>query len=173
MPHIDYSTDIFKHYVRSEGWLPACRQQARAIRNRSKKFPLRYFTFCAADAIDVFMLERAGILRRSEETGRLEGVFFCERNEEDFGRIADLIGSPAQGFQGEFERIVLFEDDADTQGRELYGDDVAEAYSDEVRRKLRCKDAHRRLRNEFPFDIINLDLFGIMFPPRRGVITPL
>ena len=33
--------------------------------------------------------------------------------------------------------------------------------------KLRYKDAHCRLRKAFPFDIINLDVCGVMFPPRK------
>ncbi len=172
MSHIDYSADILKHYVRKYAWLPACQLQLSTAKKRSKKIPLKYFTFCAADAIDVFMLAREGILRRSEQTGRLDGVYFCEKDAEAFGKIADLIGSPEQGFQGEFEKIVLFEDDKDTFGRELYTE-AAESYSEDIRRKLRYKDAHHRLYKAFPFDIINLDVLGVMFPPRRGVITPL
>jgi len=172
MAHIDFSTDILKHYVRTYGWLPACHQQKCAIRGRSKRIPLRYFTFCAAEAIDVSMLERAGILLRNEETGRLEGVFFCETDEGAFGRIADLIGSPEQGFLGDFAKIVLFEDDEETQGRELFSE-ADEPYPESVRRKLMYRDANHRLRKAFPFDVINLDVCGIMFPPRIGVIAPL
>lgn len=43
----------------------------------------------------------------------------------------------------------------------------------QVRNKLRYKDANLRLRVSFPFDVINLDVFGVMFPPRKGIITPL
>ena len=91
-----------------------------------------------------------------------------------------MIGSPEQGFQGDFEKIVLFEDDEDTRGIELYPEvkedeteEADRAYPEDVRRKLRYKDAHQRLRKAFPFDILNLDVLGVMFPPRRGVITPL
>lgn len=172
MTHIDYKTDIAKHYVRRNGWLPACKNQASVIRKRLKKVPLRYFTFCAADAIDVFMLARERIIERSPQTGRLEGVFFCERDEDDFGKIAELIGSPEQGFQGDFEKIVLFQDDADTLDKDLYSE-TQQAFTEELRKKLRYKDAHARLQRQFPFDIINLDVCGVMFPPRKGVITPL
>lgn len=171
MTDIDYATDVLKHYVRKNGWLPACREQRGAV-SPSKQNPLRYFTFCAAEAIDVFMLERAGILRRSNDNGRLESVFFCERDEEVFGKIARLIGSPDQGFQGEFEDIVLFEEDEDTRERELYSN-RNEFFPADVRKKLRHKDAHQRLRDAFPFDVINLDLFGIMFPPRGPVVAPI
>ena len=168
--HINYETDPLKHYVRRSGWLTAARQQKQAIRNRSKNIPLRYFTFCAAEAIDVFMLEREQILKRSEETERLEGVYFCEANDESFGRIAELIGSPQQGFQGQFERIVLFEDDEETDGKTLTDEDF---YPPKIRGKLRYKDAHHRLREAFPFDIINLDVCGIMFPPREVTMAQL
>jgi hypothetical protein len=170
MSHINYETDPLKHYVRKYGWLAASQQQKLAIKRRSKRIPLRYFTFCAAEAIDVFMLEQEQILRRSEETERLESVYFCEANSESFGIIADLIGSPEQGFRGEFERIVLFEDDADTTGKTVTDEAF---YPSQVREKLRYKDAHDRLREAFPFDIINLDVFGVMFPARKGIITPL
>ena len=170
MNRINFETDPLKHYVRRYGWLTAVKKQKNAIRNRSKKIPLRYFTFCAADAIDVFMLEKEGILKRAQETGRLKGVYFCEKDDNEFGDIADLIGSPEQGFLGEFEKIVLFEEDQDTKGRTLEDEDF---YTSEVRKKLRYKDAHHRLRNAFPFDIINLDVCGVMFPPRKGIIAPL
>lgn len=170
MSHINFETDTLKHYVRKNGWLTAAKQQKQAIGRRSKNIPLRYFTFCAAEAIDVFMLEREEILKRSEETERLEGVYFCEENDENFMRIATLIGSPEQGFQGTFQDIVLFEDDEETIGKTLEDENF---YPREIREKLKCKDAHYRLRNAFPFDIINLDVFGVMFPPKKGVITPL
>ena len=170
MSQIDFERDPLKHYVRRCGWLIAAKNQKRAIRRRSKRIPLRYFTFCAAEAIDVFMLEREGILNRSEETGRLEGVYFCEKDLDKFGIIANLIGSPEQGFRGPFDKIVLFEDDEETEGKTLEDD---QPYTPRVREKLGYKDAHCRLREAFPFDIINLDVCGVMFSPEQEVITPL
>ena len=170
MMHINFEEDILKHFVRTHGWLAAAKNQKQAIKNRSKRIPLRYFTFCAAEAIDVCMLEREGILVRSKKTGHLEGVYFCEKDPQDFIRIAGLIGLEAQGFLGEFEKIVLFKDDQDTLGKK-FGD--GNYYPSEIRTKLICKDAHHRLRDAFPFDIINLDVCGVMFPPRKGIIAPL
>ena len=171
---INFEMDPLKHYVRKYGWLTAARQQKQAIRNRSKRIPLRYFTFCAAEAIDVFMLEHEGILKRSEETGRLEGVYFCEEDLNKFGIIDDLIGSPGNGFQGAFEKIVLFKDDEETMGK-TWEDELEDEphYTPKMREKLKYKDKHHRLREAFPFDIINLDVCGVMFPPRKGVIAPL
>ena len=171
MSNINFATDTLKHYVRRCGWLTAAKDQKHAISRRSKRIPLRYFTFCAAEAIDVFMLEREGILERSEETGRLEGVYFCEKDLDKFGIIANLIGSPEQGFRGPFEKIVLFEDDEETEEKTLEDD---QPHTHEVREKLIYKDAHYRLRKAFPFDIINLDVCGgVMFPHEQEVITPL
>ena len=172
MSQINFERDPLKHYVRRYGWLRAIKQQKHAIRRRSKRIPLRYFTFCAEEAIDVFMLVHEGIIERSEQTGRLEGVYFCEQDDSKFGIIADLIGSPAQGFPGPFEKIVLFEDDEETEGRTL--EDDQPYTSNELHKKLRYKDAHCRLRKAFPFDIINLDVCGgPMFSSGQTVITPL
>ena len=174
MSHIDFEKDTLKHYVRRCGWLKATKEQKHAIRRRSKRIPLRYFTFCASEAIDVFMLVGEGILKRSEQTGRLESVYFCEQDDDKFGIIADLIGSPEHGFQGPFEEIVLFEDDEETEGKTLEGElEEDQPYTSEVREKLKYKDDHFRLRKAFPFDIINLDVCGVMFPLKKGIITPL
>ena len=168
--NINFEKDLLKHYVRMHGWLTAAKEQKQAIRNRSKRIPLRYFTFCAAEAIDIYMLEHERILERSDKTGYLEGVYFCEKDPTNFARIANLIGLSAQGFLGEFEKIVLFQDDKETTGK-TWGD--GNFHAREVRKKLLYKDAHHRLRQAFPFDIINLDVCGVMFPPRKGIITPL
>lgn len=165
MTYINYENDLPKHYVRRYGWLEAAQQQKQAIDPRSS---MRYFTFCAEGAIDVFMLELAEILKRSETSGWLEGVYFCETDKDAFGKIADFIGSPEQGFQGDFADIVLFEDNL--EGKRLEDE---KHYPRETRKRLRIKDTHDRLRQAFPFDIINLDVCGNMFPPRKGIIARL
>ncbi len=170
MSHINFKEDPLKHYVRKNGWLKAAKQQKQVIRRRSKRIPLRYFTFCAVEAIDVFMLELEGILKRSKQTGHLEGVYFCERDPVDYTRISNLLGLKAQGFLGKFEKIVLFEDDDDTRGKTRNDGNF---YPEEVDKKLLYKDAHQRLREAFPFDIINLDVCGAMFPPRKNIMNPL
>lgn len=60
---VDYDADLAKHYVRMFGWLPICRDYATKVGKRH----VRYFTLCAAGAVDVFMLERAGVLYRSPD----------------------------------------------------------------------------------------------------------
>ena len=171
---INYETDLLKHYVRKHGWLTAAEHQKHVIKRRSKKIPLRYFTFCAVDAIDIFMLKRAEIFKGYEETEPLESVYFCEENFDDYGTIAELIGSSQRGFQGTFEDIVLFKDDEETTGKTI--DDESESddyYTPKLREKLRYKERHHRLREAFPFDIINLDLCGVIFPPKKEVIGRL
>jgi len=166
MPHIDYEKDILKHFVRRDGWLPASIEQLSRIsggKRQLNKEPLKYFTFCASHAIDVFMLEKENVLKRNSKTGRLDGVYFCEYDLDGFGKIAELIGSIDQGFLGKFEKIVLFEEDEETRGKSYLDEEVA--FSPKVREKLRLKDTYERLRQSFPFDIINLDVYGCMFPP--------
>jgi hypothetical protein len=169
---VDYSSDFLKHYIRRECWLPACHLRNSAIRRYKDKYPVRYFTFCAADAIDVFMLAQDGVLQRSSKSGRLETVYFCEEDPQVFSTIAALIGSPQQGFLGRFDEIVLFEDNEETKGKSIF--DVDEDYSEDMRNQLKLKDANGRLRSSFPFDIINLDVYGAMFSIKEdNVITRL
>ena len=171
---INYDTDPLKHYVRRHGWLTTAREQKQAIKNRSKRIPLRYFTFCAANAIDIFMLEREGILKGSEDIAPMEGVYFCEKNFEDFETIAKLIGSAQRGFQGSFEDIVLFKDDEKTMGKKLEDELESDGYyAPEIRERLRYKERHHRLQEAFPFDIINLDVSDVMFPTGKEMIGPL
>ncbi len=172
MADIDFKTDRLKHYIRSNAWLPACVSQRESVLNRIKAVPLRHFTFCAAEALEVFMLEKEGILARDEDSGRLEGVYYCEEDPVSFKRIAGYIGSPEQGFLGDFVEIVLFKDDAQTEGRSLL-DNPDEKLDEILRHKLQTKDANDRFNKAFPFDIINLDVFGVMFPTKKDVIAPL
>lgn len=175
MSRINYDTDIVKHYVRYNGWLKAFTDRSksvRAARNGGRRtLPLKYFTFCASSAIDVFMLEKAKLLKRDKESGRLENVFFCEKDEEEFATISNLIGSAEAGFMEAFEDFVLFKDDKHTKGKADY--DPTKAVPDEasVRRKFACKKIHIRFLECFPFDVINLDLYGNLFPPDGDVFS--
>jgi hypothetical protein len=157
---IDYDSDIVKHYVRLNGWLPAIQHRARRVGRRH----LRYLTFCAANAIDVFTFELEGILHRDPKTQRLDGVYFCEMNPDAFNEISTLVGSSEFGFLGKFEEIMLFEDTRETEGLSL--DDIAPTARDhKLREALSIKSAHQRLSESFPFDVINLDMSGAIFPP--------
>lgn len=163
---LNYDRDLTKHYVRFYGWLPAMKH--RAQRNGDHAF--RYLTFCAAEAIDVFLIEKEIPLSRDAATLRLSGVYFCERRQEDFPKIADLIGSEEQGFLGEFADIILFEDTEKTSGLDL--GELSEGPRDPTTRHLlQLKSNHDRLVSAFPFDVINLDVSGAMFPPTEPPVS--
>ncbi len=164
---INYETDVIKHYVRLNGWLPSCRRRKTKVKRR----PFRYFTFCAASAVDVFMLERDGILKRTQE-GLLEATYFCEQDAEQFEEIVNLIGTRGQGLLGKFEEIVLFKETSETNGR-TYLDPGPDKITDILRRQLQLKDKHQQLVAAFPFDVINLDATGTLFPPRQGPVSDL
>jgi hypothetical protein len=175
MKRFDYETDVVKHFVRYEGWLAAVKERKKlvkaAIDARKRKQGLSYFTFCASSAIDVFMLERVNILRRDTKTQRLKGVHFCEAEPPEFLKIANLIGSADSGFMENFEDFVLFEDDRDTRGKSEYDPTLAVPDVANVRRKFNCKRMHHQFLDLHPFDVINLDLYGNLFPPRGEVCS--
>lgn len=164
---IDYDTDPIKHFVRYDGWLEACRLQHRnvqsAIRAGRRKQPFSYFTFCASNAIDVFMLEKAGLLRRDEESGRLNHIYFCEKDDREFEQVVNLIKSDEAGFKGDFKKFVLFEDSEVTLGKDEY-DIQEEIPNPRIRESFYHKRLHKRFRNLFPLDVINLDPYGVFFP---------
>jgi len=116
------------------------------------------------------MLERAGILERSPKTGRLQGVYFCEKVPDDFHEIEVLLGADAIGFPGNFEDICLFSDDPDTEGKRLI-DSEAEYYPAPLRKMLNIKEAHVGFVDASPYDVINLDVSGVMFPPEDAVAS--
>lgn len=166
---LDWDVDVTKHYVRREAWLPAAIEQVEASRQSGRE--PKYLTFCAANAIDVFLFLKEGVISRDEQTDVVQNTYFCEKFPEEFNEISQLIGAHEQGFLGDFNDIVLFEDDEDTQGLDY--DDTAQLYPRDLRRRLDTKKKHQRFRNAGPFDVLNLDIFGTFFPPRGGVESPM
>ena len=165
---INWDSDVIKHYVRTNAWLPAVTDQV----NKSLKAGRdpTYLTFCAGNAIDVFMLLREGVLKRDSTTNLVTNTYFCEKNPGEFNEISNLIGSREQGFLGDFQEIVLFEDDSETKGISI--SDISRRFPADIRRKLNAKERHIRLRQSIPFDVINFDLCGTFFPPRSGLLSP-
>src|SRR5690349_7780388 len=106
---LNYNTDPVKHYVRYDGWVSTFRaiknHVEREIQNNRRSERCKYLTFCAVQAIDVFMLELKNYIYRDEETNRLTNVYFCENDEESFSIINKMIGSEGQGFFGDFKNI--------------------------------------------------------------------
>lgn len=164
---VNYDSDTIKHYIRMYGWLPSSAACAASIAPRH----VRYFTFCAASAVDVFMLEREGVLQR-DANGRLRGAYFCEMDAEAFEEIVQLIRSKDQGFLGRFEDIVLFNDGPGTVNR-TYTNPGKGKITAQLRERLRIKDLHERMRSSFPFDLINLDATGTLLPPNQGAASDL
>ena len=166
---LDWDSDIAKHYVRRNAWLPTARAQARASRISGRE--PRYLTFCAAQAIDVFLFLKEGVLKRDPETDVVLNTYFCERNEYAFEEISRLIGAHEQGFLGDFKDMILFEDDETTHGLDY--DDVSQRHDPVVRKKLSTKKRHEDFKSAFPFDVANLDVYGTFFPPKTGVLSQM
>lgn len=166
---LDWDADVAKHYVRRFGWLPAASAQFEATRNANRD--PRYFTFCASNALDVFLLLREGVLNRDPKTDVVSNTYFCEAKPAEFNRISQLIGAHEQGFLGEFHEMILFEDDERTRGLNL--SDLGRRFSREERRRLNTKERHQTFTESIPFDVINLDVYGTFFPPAGGVTSPM
>lgn len=162
---LNYNTDAVKHYVRYNGWVNSFRTIKnyvdRQIRLERRTAKCKYLTFCAVQAIDIFMLELKHYIYRDRETSRLTNVFFCENDEESFSLINKMIGSEGQGFFGDFKDIVLQNLDEEVEDP---ADPFDEPASVEDREKLRLKDVKRNILQVFPFDVINLDFYGNFFP---------
>ena len=166
---LDWDTDVAKHYVRRQAWLPAAVTQAESSRISGRE--PKYLTFCAAQAIDVFMLLKEGVLTRDPESGVVLNTYFCEKRPAEFNHISQSVGAHEQGFLGDFAEMILFEDDEETRHR-VY-DDLSQRYSVPLAKKLSTKDRHERFRATMPFDVMNLDICGSFFPPRGGVHSPM
>lgn len=162
----DYDKEVVKHYVRIKSWISPFKKTynraERLFRDNKRDQRFKYLTFCAKNAIDVFLLEKEGLLYRDPKTKRLVNVFFCEEIEEDFVKIEQLIGSESQGFKGKFEDLLFndysLEEDDDEEFKEI--EDA------EDREKLRLKYAQEKLFASFPYDVINLDVYGNPFPKK-------
>ena len=173
----DYDQDAVKHYVRYDGWLEACQARNRRVKNaiegQRRTQPFTYFSFCASQAIDVFMLEKAKLLQRDRNTKRLNHVFFCEENDTEFEKISNLLGSREAGFLGNFKDFVLFEDNADTINIDVSNNNMPVPGSLALRQKLENRRLNLDFRSLFPLDVVNLDICGIFFPPATNVVSPM
>lgn len=148
---IDYDSYYGKHCARYYGWLPASRQEKRLL-GRSPK----YFTLCGHKAIDVFMLEKEGVLERDEK-GRLPHVIVVEESEDDWAAIIALLRPPVieAVVNGSLQDLILYEDDDEILDLLRRGESARP--SKDQRDKLIRRERAGRLRSEFPFDIVNFD----------------
>jgi len=170
MPESNFPFDecLLKHFVRYKGWLPSCKRRLKAIQSDPKKARrLRYFTFCAVGAVDVLMLDVANVIRRSA-SDRFDTVVFFDKSEELVLETKKRIPG-AIGFTGDFTDVVLLED----PNEELVvdsADPLSPPADSQDKRATRQRQATLGMRQayiqEFPFDIINLDLQDFLFRPK-------
>lgn len=168
-----YERDLLKHFIRTDGWLPLCRQRRKAIRSKVKsknQRDLRYFTFCAVGAIDVLMLDVNNILNPTERG--FETVAFFDTNRESVIETQTRIPGSV-GFVGDFVKLVTSLDgDDDPEIERLIegeGDFLASPATEldtaEVRGERRDREQLKQFFERFPFDVINLDLEEYVFKP--------
>ena len=149
----DYDNHPEKHYVRYLGWLPASKDYKR--RNSNK--PLKYFTLCAKQALDIFTLEKEGVLQR-DGNKNLPNVIVCEKYDTQAAEIFKVVRPPLQNaiIIGLLEELILYEDNRDIISI-LEKLQTGERLIKREREKLRIREKSNLLKNEFPFDIINID----------------
>ena len=166
---LNWDTDVVKHYIRRAAWLPALIAQSADSKSTGRK--PKYLTFCAAQAIDVFLFLREGLLTRDTDTDSVLNTYFCEKDATGFNTISQLIGAHEQGFFGDFQDMILFEEDELTKGF-TYAD-RQQRYGRDIRRRLSVKARHQRFKAAIPFDVVNLDICGTFFPPSSGLLSPM
>ncbi|MCK4830039.1 hypothetical protein KA005_80715 [bacterium] len=160
MTDIDLDKNYPKHCARYYGWLPA----SRTFQKQIKKTSLKYFTLCAKQAIDVFMLELEKVLVR-DKNRKLPDVIICEKIPSCAVEIFKLVRPPLKEaiLVGELEKILTFQETEETRG--LSPDEDVRDHR--LRRMLRIKGLSERIREYFPFDIINFDPYGNLLNPAQ------
>jgi hypothetical protein len=163
-----YEDDLLKHFVRTTGWLPRCERRLKIVRSKARRPSesrrLRYFTFCAINAIDVLMLDVAKVIRQSN-SNEFDTVVFFDRDELDVLETQKRIRG-AHGYPGEFVDIVLHPDPDEAavrDGLEVLSPPQDQPDRADVRQLQRRLAVRREFIREFPFDIVNLDLEGYFF----------
>lgn len=152
MNGVDWDNRFIKHYVRRDGWLPASIEYCSQIGKPS----IKYFTLCDTQAIDIFMLEKAGILKR-DPNGKLPNVIICESDPSKLTDINNIVKPPLDEFiiNETLEDLLTFKESADVRRREYDPFDVPRNKNE--RKKRRLKRRHERFKMYLPFDIINFD----------------
>jgi hypothetical protein len=156
-----FETCLLKHHIRVNGWLPRCISRLKAIKQQKPR-RIRYFTFCAIGAVDVLMLDVAKVIQMSQSE-KFDTVVFFDKDSaavnETLKRIPGSIG-----FNGTFTDIVLLDPHAPVPA---LADNLASTTNDaddvQTRTMQRNKQQHADFIQQFPFDIINLDLEEFLF----------
>lgn len=161
----EFEDCLLKHYIRRDVWLPRCRERRNAIKKLAGNKParrLKYFTFCAVGALDVLLLDREKIIRRSA-TKEFDTVYFFDRDDEAVAETRKRIPG-ARGFPGDFVEVLL----ETLSGAGL--ESPAQAQNTRQEREKQRNQAQRQLFTEaFPFDVINLDVEQYLFRPKEDL----
>jgi hypothetical protein len=136
---------------------------ARSIqRNDSKTAipPIEIFTFCAEGALDVLLLDRERIIRRSSND-EFDTVYFFDNDDDAISETRKRIPG-AIGFPGDFFDVVL-------EGEVGAGLDTPQQSQNtrQVRERQLRKAQHDQFKAAFPFDVMNLDVERYLFRPRE------
>jgi hypothetical protein len=169
-----YEDCLRKHHIRTQCWLPLCKNRKQIVKSskvkRVRERRVRYFTFCAAGAIDVLLLDVENVIKPSQN-GWFDVVCFFDRTEEYVIETQKRIPG-AVGFPGDFTKIVLLQDPEEDQ----VIDEIAPLASPEDKADtLEIEEAQRNLAQrrkfiqQFPFDIVNLDLEEFLFKPNDPI----
>lgn len=165
---------LLKHHVRTQGWLPVCKNRKKLVKTsqtrKSRERRLRYFTFCAVGAIDVLMLDVEKVIRPSDD-GWFDSVCFFDWDQEYVIETQKRIPG-AIGFPGDFTKIVLLDDPEEEQAVDELApleSPAGEPDTLETQQKQRDLAQRRNFIQQFPFDIINLDLEEFLFKPNDPI----
>jgi hypothetical protein len=166
-----FETCLLKHYVRLEVWLPHSKERLNRIRKAVKSAAgarrLKYFTFCAVGALDVLLLDRAKIIRRSAQK-EFDTVYFFDTDEDSVIETRKRIPG-AVGFPGDFVKVVLQDEPEEVEGTVV--DELDSPANKEntraVRQKQNALAQLQKFKQAFPFDVMNFDVEQYLFHPKE------
>ena len=160
-----FEDDPIKHYVRVNGWLPLCRKRHRNLQARpaKRRRRLKYFTFCAVNAVDVLMLDVANVIHRSS-TERFDTVYFFDKTPALVAQTQMRIPGSI-GFAGSFLDTVL----TDLPTADSLAAPTTERDTGDVRRRQILQTTKKDFVESFPFDVLNLDLEDLLFKAKDTI----
>ncbi len=138
----------------------------RAAKGKRAPRRLKYFTFCAVGALDVLLLDREKVLRRSDAK-EFDTVFFFYKDEESVLETRKRIPG-AVGFPGDFVDVMLQEQaDVVATAADRLDSPANAANTREVRQTQNKQAQLQAFSNAFPFDVLNLDVEQYLFRPKE------
>jgi hypothetical protein len=136
--------------------------QSKALGQRTTR-RLRYLTFCAEGAIDVIALRNAKIIKRSRSK-LYDTVVFFDFSPQAIDKTLSAIEG-ANGFPADFFKLMNLGIDEAPTGDLIDGMPRDRVESDATFAREKYTHLFGAFRDEFPFDLINLDV-------ERYVIIP-